>query len=182
MRDETGWTFSHAPPGLSPTGSGIALFAVRFTSRSSFLFLRFSLLLSRACSPLLILRSCFRLSFSRASARNLPREYSRVDTNSARTHSLATLFFLTFPYARSRRRRRRRENVLASLPAMFLRTTIERYRRYRREFMPQNTTAESYQWWSLETVQFFSNLSAFNITITHDINLYKFLSYFRKYI
>lgn len=58
-------------------------------------------------------------------------------------YSPATLFFLTFLCARPRRRRRRRENVVpASLPAMFLRTTIERYRR---EFTSQNTTAESYQ-------------------------------------
>ena len=97
-------TFSHAytPQSFTHTPltqNGIALFAVRFTSRSSFLFLHFSLPLSRACGPLLILCSYFRLSSSCASARNLPRDYSRVDTDSARTHFPTTLFFLTFPYA-----------------------------------------------------------------------------------
>lgn len=49
-----------------------------FRLPSSFLLLRFSLLLSRACGPLLILPRRHRLPLSRtrASVRNLPRDYS----------------------------------------------------------------------------------------------------------
>lgn len=90
-RDEAGRTFSRAR--LSPTGSGIALFAVRFASRFSSL-LRFSLLLSRAYGPLLISRSFFRLLLSRTRARTLViyRDYSRVDTDSTGVFPSDTVF------------------------------------------------------------------------------------------
>lgn len=92
---------------------------------SSIFFVFLYSFLVRACGPLLIPRSSFRLSLlscMRASARNLPRDHFRVDTDSQPGYSPATLFFLTFPCAR----RRRRENVVpASLPARFLHTTTE---------------------------------------------------------
>jgi hypothetical protein len=86
---------------LSLTGSGIALFAVRFVSCSSFLFRRFFFAtFSRGGS----LNSSFFLSSSlRARARALViyRGYPRVDTDPTR-YSPATLFFSTFFCVRPR--------------------------------------------------------------------------------
>lgn len=83
-----GRTFS-SPSVASATGSEIALFAVRF----AFSALCFSLPLSRAYGPLLILRSS---SFI-LRARNLPRDHFRVDTDSTRIFPGDTVFLDIFP-------------------------------------------------------------------------------------
>lgn len=104
-------------------------------------FVRFSLLLSRACGPLLILPCCHRLPLSctRASVRNLPRDYSLASIPIQPEYTPGDTVFLDIflrPTATGKC------GACPSLPAMFLRTTIERYRR---EFTLQNTPAESYQ-------------------------------------
>lgn len=77
MRDET-WPNFFTPSVVSPTGSEIALFAVRSS-------LRFSSPLSRArVRP--SLNSPFLL------ARNLPRDHFRVDTDSTRIFPGDTVF------------------------------------------------------------------------------------------
>lgn len=115
--------------------------------------------------PLLISRFSYLLSCAHVRMLILQRLVSRVDTDPI-GYSLATLFFLTFPCAQLRHKD---DDGKMHCRISSCHVLARDDRTLRREFTSRDTTAESYQRWSLQTGQFLSNLSTFRIAIISNI-------------